>query len=104
MANELQIDASILDALELGDMVDVEEASGVPITAFSEGGTLPFKAVVALAWVIRRHDEPEFTYEAARKLKMSDLVPMFAPTTAAPLEPLNGKVRRGSSAKSSRTS
>lgn len=95
-APEVGIDASILENLTLGDIEDFEAASGVPMAALQDGGTLPFRAVVALVWVIHRQEQPTFTLDDARRLRMADLESLLAPTPAAPLEPLK-KGRRGSS-------
>ncbi len=95
-APEMQIGQELLEDLELGEVMDLEEAGGIPMSAFSDGGTLPFRAVVALAWIVKRRAEPEFTFEQAKKLRTRDLVDLFVPTQAAPLQPLKAK-RRGSS-------
>lgn len=95
-APELVIEASLLDNLMLGDIEDFEAASGVPVSALSDGGTLPFRAVVALVWVIHRQGRPDFTLDDARRLRMRDLEAMLTPTPAASLEPLRAK-RRGNS-------
>jgi hypothetical protein len=95
-APEMAIDAGILENLTLGDIEDFETAAGVPMSALSDGGVLPFKAVVALVWVIHRQTEPAFTLDDARRLRMADLETLLAPTPAAPLVPL-AKARRGSS-------
>ena len=100
---DIGIDARLLENLTLGDIEDFESASGVSVSALTDGGTLPFKAVVALVWVIHRQVEPDFTLDDARGLRMADLETLLAPTPAAPLEPLEAK-RRGSSSKSSQRS
>lgn len=94
-APELAIDASILENLTLGDIEDFEAASGVPMSTLKDGGTLPFRAVVALVWVIRRQDQPDFTLDDARRLRMADLEGFLVPTPAAPRK--DKAARRGSS-------
>lgn len=91
----IAINANLLEDLTLGDIEDFEAAGGVPMTALADGGQLPFKAVIALVWVIRRQQEPDFTLEDARRLRMAELESLLAPTPAAPLESL--AARRGSS-------
>jgi hypothetical protein len=97
-APEVGIAQRLLDELDLQEVVDVEEASGVSMGAFQHGGVVSFRFVVALAWVVKRRTDPEFTYTDAGKLKMRDLESLLAPTPAAPLEPLKKPAaRRGSS-------
>lgn len=93
-APEVQIGQELLDDLSLGEIVDVEEASGVSMSIMQDGGTAPFKFVVALAWVVKRRSDSAFTFDDALKLKARDLADLFVPTPAAPLEPLT-KGRRG---------
>lgn len=66
------------DDLTLGEMCDVEEASGFNITALNvdENGNaaLPAKALVAIAWVLKRREQPDFTLEQARNIKIEELM------------------------------
>lgn len=60
-----------LDDLELGEIEEFEELSGVSIAQVQSG--LPAKAVTALVWIVKRKTDPNFTLEMARKVKLSDV-------------------------------
>jgi hypothetical protein len=101
---QIDISADILEDLELGEIVELEEYGGVSMSAFEDGGTLPFKAIVALAFILRRRDDPSVTFEQALKWKSSALVDIFVPTQAAPLTELRKPKQRGSSTQSKQAS
>ena len=95
-AAEIQVGQDLLEDLSLGEIMELEEVGGISMSAFTDGGTLPFRAVVALAWIVNRRDDPAYTFEDAKRLKARELADIFAPTQAAPLEPMK-RARRGSS-------
>lgn len=57
-----------LDDFELGELAWAEEQIGQPID-----NALPMTQALAFVAVIKRRDNPEFTLDDARKLKMSVL-------------------------------
>lgn len=59
------------DDLELGELEDFEEATGLDFTQMKPGKALPVKALTALVWIVKRRTEPDFTIEDARKMKLS---------------------------------
>lgn len=68
------------EALTFGDMEDFEEVSGSPLMeAFANVGksgemaTLKAKDLVALVWICGRAEDPEFTLDQARRVRMSDI-------------------------------
>jgi hypothetical protein len=65
--NVLNVD---LDHLTVGEIEDIEELSGLSIDAFGKDGVPKGKAMRALGFVIRRREDPEFTWEQARDLKI----------------------------------
>jgi hypothetical protein len=95
-APEIQVGQELLEDLSLGEIMDLEEVGQISMSAFTDGGTLPFRAVVALAWIVKRRDDAAFTFDDAKGLKAREMADIFAPTPAVPLEPLK-KARRGSS-------
>lgn len=64
----LQID---IDSLTLGDIEDVEDAVGKPIAEVFDH--MSAKAITALVWVVRRREDPAFTLDNARALRMGDV-------------------------------
>lgn len=61
-----------LDDLTLGDLADLEDVSGVSLTGINLK-TPPLKVVPALVWIQQRREDPKFTYEMARAIKLSEL-------------------------------
>lgn len=64
--------------LTLGELMDFEEASGEKVSdvfAASEGAAPSFSArtLTALVWVIRRRDDPNYSLDDARTVKIGDL-------------------------------
>lgn len=62
--------------LTLGDIADLEEHVGIPgseIFVKLSAGDWSAKMFEGMAWVAGRRDNPEFTLEAARKLRMSEI-------------------------------
>lgn len=74
-----------LDALTFGDMEDFESAAGTPLgevmkhfadAAGDEANILTSfrpKEIIALIWILARHDDESFTIEQARKIPIADL-------------------------------
>lgn len=68
------------DALTFGDLEDYENLTGVPLMSIfgedKEGNPLerlPAKQVVALVWICGRSENPDFTYEDARKVPITSI-------------------------------
>lgn len=65
-----------VDDLDLGDCMDVEEVTGEPafVTfAAAQNGAMTAKAMAALVWVSKRKTDPTFTFEDAKRIKVSTL-------------------------------
>jgi hypothetical protein len=73
----------MLEQLTLGDLADIEDVSGVSLTGV-DITNLPMKAVLAVIWVLKRHEEPSFTYEKARALSIDAITAITAGLTANP--------------------
>jgi hypothetical protein len=75
--DELVIDFSNLtERLTVGDIEDMERASGVAtfeMAAFG-GNVRSLLGMAALIWVLRRRDDPRYTYKKARELPASTLL------------------------------
>ena len=63
-----------VDDLTLGELEDIEERTGVNVATLRGGGPPPSKVLTALVWVMKRREDPSFTYEQARELKVTELV------------------------------
>lgn len=70
MSDTITID---VDDLTFGEMEAVEGVLGKPFSeAFGSGG-VSATAAVALIYVVKRRDNPDFTIDDARALKLSSL-------------------------------
>jgi hypothetical protein len=55
--------------MTLGEMAEALEASG----GNTDAPGFNFRQMAAMAWVMKRRTEPDYTYEDALKLKMGDI-------------------------------
>jgi hypothetical protein len=58
--------------LTLGELADVTERLGVGLQEALQGPAQP-RAMAAIVWIIRRRDDPTFTFEQALEIRMADL-------------------------------
>lgn len=75
MANEIALD---LEAMTLGELETIEEVAGPEAAKAMMTGQMSAKALLAVAYVVRRRDDPAFTIEDARSLKITALKPADA--------------------------
>lgn len=61
------------NSLTVGELVDIEEVSGADAMAGLSDGKVSPKALLALVWVLHRRDDPTFTLDQARTIKVTDL-------------------------------
>lgn len=74
---QLTIDLEhFLERLTVGDLEDIERATGVPALAMSffGGSRSSVSGTAALVWVLRRKDDPRYTYKMAREIPVEDLM------------------------------
>lgn len=69
MVDRLVVDP---DDLTLGEIEDIEKAAGQPFAKMMEGG-FTASALVAVVYVVMRRDDPSFTIDDARRLKLGSL-------------------------------
>ncbi len=62
-----------LDDLTLGDLADIEDACGVSMLDLKGGAKVPARVIPALVWIAERRNDPSFTYEQARAVKVTSL-------------------------------
>ena len=77
------------DDFELGDLEWLEEYLGKPLTDVSTLNSV--KAAVGFVYLVKRRDDPDFTIEQARKVKMGALAES---EPAAVKRPPKGAARR----------
>jgi hypothetical protein len=62
-----------IDDMDLGELDDIEEIAGPEASALMMSGRMTAKALIAVAYVVKRRDNPSFTIEDARKIKVTAL-------------------------------
>lgn len=62
-----------LEAMTLGELEAIEEIAGADAVKAMMAGQMSAKALVAVAYVVKRRDHPEFTLEDAKALKVMAL-------------------------------
>jgi hypothetical protein len=62
-----------INRLTMADVSTIEELAGQPITAMTDDDKPKGKLMTAIAYVMKRHDDPAFTFADAGKLTMGDL-------------------------------
>jgi hypothetical protein len=74
-SDELVIDLdNYIDRLSVGDLEDMETASGVPAIGAMVGfGKTGLRGMAALIWVLQRKIDPKFTYKQALALPAKTL-------------------------------
>jgi hypothetical protein len=60
-----------LDELTFEELAEMAEKVGVGLEAFQ--GPAAFRLMAGLAWIVKRRDDPTYTYEQALKLRMGDV-------------------------------
>jgi hypothetical protein len=75
-----------LDDFELGDLEWLEDYIGKPLSD-GEAALGTMKAAVAFVYLIKRRDNPAFTLDEARKVKMTAFEDVDADEAAKPKRP-----------------
>lgn len=63
--------------LTMGEISKVEELSGLPIGALAEDDKPKGKLMAALAFVVKRREDPKFTLEAANNMTMEEITALL---------------------------
>jgi hypothetical protein len=62
------------DDITLGEIEEIEDYAGLPIQMIGDMEKVgTHKLRIALAWIVKRREDPKFTIEHAKKLKASEL-------------------------------
>lgn len=62
-----------MNKLTVGDIAEIEEISNLPFSALGDTQTPKGKLMQAVAFVLKRKDNPAFTLEDAGKLSMDEI-------------------------------
>ncbi|GGM78459.1 hypothetical protein GCM10012275_56350 [Longimycelium tulufanense] len=57
--------------LTVGEMEDIEEVTGTPFDVLFDPAGPKGKMLRAAAWIIKRRNDPDFTFEQARDLRVN---------------------------------
>jgi len=75
-----------LNEVTLGDIVDIEEVCGLAWDDVLDMQNLPTKVLLAMVWVAKRRDNPDYTLDDARQTPVAEIQAMTVtsdPTEAA---------------------
>lgn len=86
MSAQVNISAAVFEDLELWEMEEFEELCGVALADVVNGAPVPIRATAALVFIVKRKSDPTFTYEDARRVKLSEVAEILNPTSAAPTQ------------------
>mgnify|MGYP001407333859 CR=1 FL=1 len=73
------LDVDISD-LTIAEVVEIEERTGQPLDALGQDDKPKGKMLQALAYVVRRRENPDFTWEEAGALKITTSSEKVDPT------------------------
>ena len=60
-----------ISELTVGEIIEIEELTGMPLDALGQSDKPKGKMLAALAFVSKRRDDPKFTWEDALELKIT---------------------------------
>jgi len=79
MADNEHFNIDIND-LTIAEVVEIEERTGLPLDALGQADKPKGKMLQALAYISKRRDNPDFTWEMAGDLKISATSEKVDPT------------------------
>ena len=62
-----------VEDLTLGEVEEIEGYAGVPLASLADNTTPSGKLMVAVAWVLKRKENPSFTLQQAKMLTSKEL-------------------------------
>ena len=81
MADSEHFNIDIND-LTIGEVVEIEDLTGLPLDALGQADKPKGRMLQALAFISKRRENPDFTWEMAGELKIS--------TDSTPADPTDG--------------
>ena len=79
LSDVLNVDIS---DLSIAEIVEIEDRTGLPLDAMGQDDKPKGRMLQALAFIVKRRDNPDFTWEMAGALKIS--------TASDPVDPSDG--------------
>lgn len=73
-----------ISTLTLDEVETIENLSGTPMDELMGKGKLKGKTLKAIIWVAMKRKDPDFAYEDAGKVKMSQALELFESVTEDP--------------------
>jgi hypothetical protein len=67
--------------ITLGEIAEIEDYAGLPFSDIGEERIGVIKLRIALAWIIKRRENPDFTIADAEKLTPADFGNLFGDDT-----------------------
>ena len=67
-----------INDLTIGEVADIEEATGKSITSLFEEGTSQARVMQAIIWVARRREEPKLTFAEVGNMTFAEMNESFA--------------------------
>ena len=71
-----------INDLTIGEVVEIEDLTGLPLDALGQADKPKGRMLQALAYISKRREDPDFTWEMAGELKIS--------TDSTPADPTDG--------------
>ena len=69
-----------INDLTIAEVVEIEERTGLPLDALGQSDKPKGKMLQALAYIVKRREDPDFTWEMAGALKISATSDKVDPT------------------------
>ena len=69
-----------INDLTIAEVVEIEERTGLPLDALGQADKPKGKMLQALAYIVKRREDPDFTWEMAGALKISATSDKVDPT------------------------
>ena len=71
-----------INDLTIAEVVEIEERTGLPLDALGQADKPKGKMLQALAYIVKRRDNPDFTWEQAGAMRISAAQATPDPTPA----------------------
>lgn len=62
-----------IQTLTLGELADIEDEFGISITDLADEEKPKTRALIGMAWAIKRREHPDYTLAEARSLTLAEL-------------------------------
>ena len=69
--------------LTIAEVVEIEDRTGLPLDALGQADKPKGRMLQALAYIVKRREDPDFTWEQAGELKINTTSEKIDPTDGA---------------------